>query len=72
MSQQESQPVCQSVSQQVSQPVSQPVSQLVNQPVPTKHCNLGRPLGAKKVLDIGVFTGASALAAALAIPEVNS
>lgn len=28
-----------------------------------------RSLGAKKVLDIGVFTGASALAAALALPE---
>ena len=27
--------------------------------------------GAKKVLDIGVFTGASSLAAALALPEVT-
>ena len=27
--------------------------------------------GAKKVLDIGVFTGASSLAAALALPEVQ-
>jgi len=30
---------------------------------------LMKSIGAKKVLDIGVFTGASALAAALAIPE---
>ena len=28
-----------------------------------------RSLGGKKVLDIGVFTGASSLAAALALPE---
>ena len=28
-----------------------------------------KSLGAKKVLDIGVFTGASSLAAALALPD---
>ena len=28
-----------------------------------------KSLGAKKVLDIGVFTGVSSLAAALALPE---
>lgn len=31
--------------------------------------NLCRSIGAKKTLDIGVFTGASALAVALALPE---
>ena len=30
---------------------------------------LVQSLGAKKVLDVGVFTGASALAAALALPK---
>ena len=29
-------------------------------------------LGAKKVIDVGVFTGASSLAAALALPEVDT
>ena len=28
-----------------------------------------RSLGAKKVIDVGVFTGASSLAAALALPD---
>ena len=28
-----------------------------------------KSLGAKKVIDVGVFTGASSLAAALALPE---
>ncbi|KAK7072080.1 hypothetical protein SK128_027660 [Halocaridina rubra] len=33
------------------------------------NANLMRAIGAKKVLDVGVFTGASALSAALALPD---